>query len=68
MDAAAAAAAAASNETGKAKEEQKLSTASAANLGGNSTRGAQLLEVYALEIQMCTEQRNNRRLKELCRG
>jgi len=31
----------------------------------NSTRGAQFLEVYALEIQMCTEQRNYKRLKEL---
>ena len=30
-----------------------------------SRKGGNLLEVYALEIQMCTTQRNNKRLKEL---
>lgn len=28
-------------------------------------KGTQLLEIYALEIQMYTEQKNNKRLKEL---
>jgi len=28
-------------------------------------KGTQLLEVYALEIQIATEQRNNKRLKQL---
>ena len=28
-------------------------------------KGTQLLEIYALEIQMCTAQKNNKRLKSL---
>eukprot|EP00762_Andalucia_godoyi_P001323 ANDGO_04907.mRNA.1 COP9 signalosome complex subunit 2 len=31
----------------------------------DSKRGTQLLEVYALDIMLCTAQRNNKRLKEL---
>lgn len=31
----------------------------------NQARGTQLLEVYAIEIQMFTEQKNNKKLKEL---
>ena len=42
--------------------ERKASSTTGLN---NSRQGGNLLEVYALEIQMCTEQRNNKRLKEL---
>ena len=34
----------------------------------NQARGTQLLEVYAIEIQMFTEQKNNKKLKELQRA
>ena len=33
--------------------------------GEDLKKGTQLLEVYALEIQMCTEQKNSKRLKTL---
>lgn len=33
--------------------------------GEDLKKGTQLLEVYALEIQMCTEQKNSKRLKAL---
>ena len=33
--------------------------------GDDLKKGTQLLEVYALEIQIATEQRNNKRLKQL---
>lgn len=35
------------------------------DLDTNLHKGTQLLEIYALEIQMCTEQKNHQHLKEL---